>query len=610
MEEIEDQVAEVSPPPVLYLVPYNKAARQATADRVNEHCRFRMENGVFALYISFANPDKQVFTLGRADCDIFLPDPKGADISKHQCSFINTERGAVLLEDKSSKKNTEPYSSNNGGQTIGFAKETRRVLVARGINNMIGFGRDRYYQFEIHWESDGLYDFPLKDEPYRTGPRKSRQKKYIDGEKVGAGSYGSVWWVMDVHTGGLMAVKKFNNMEGKHLEFATREIANLFRINGNSAIHHDHILEILDYAGGGKDDWGEIFMPLKAGNLKTLVLDKTRQVDVDQLADTVLQHMLLALACIAEHKIVHRDLKPENILWEFDEDGNYHFRLGDFGLSNNPDLAVTIAGTEPFMAPEVYKKQKQTEKVDIWSLFATIVWVKNINNFRATCAKYAPPVIHNWLVQYAAMDQFSNIRQMASMRAKDRPSAKHLLRILAGDGPDELADELASALTLDPMGEDENDPGVGASRRRRRHGKQVAADDEGDPAVPYYDPYDPHAPEWESGDEDEDPAMPYYEPYKPDPENYHWEREDEAGYVPGGSPRAGGAGPLEEVWVKPYDKPYGPPDEPDPDSGTAVPELWTARQLPTQEMSDLAAARVGQSREPKGGKGKGKKKKG
>jgi hypothetical protein len=240
--EDEDQVAEASPPPVLYLVPYNKAARQATADPNNDYFRSRLPNGAYALYVSFANPEKQVYTLGRADCDIFLPDPRNADISKHQCSFINTDRGAVLLEDSSSKKNTEPYSSNNGGQTIGFTKETRRVLVARGINNMIGIGRDRYYQFEIHWDSDGLYDFPYKDENYRTGPRKSRQKRYIEGEKVGGGSYGNVFWVMDVHTGGLMAVKKFHNMEGKHLEFATREITNMFRINRTSSIHHVRLL--------------------------------------------------------------------------------------------------------------------------------------------------------------------------------------------------------------------------------------------------------------------------------------------------------------------------------------------------------------------------------
>ncbi|KAH8904087.1 kinase-like protein, partial [Coniochaeta sp. PMI_546] len=474
---------------------------------MNESLRYLMENGAYALYISFENPDKQVYTLGRAGCDIFLPDPRGADIAKHQCSFFNTERGAVLLEDNSSKKNTEPYSSKNGGQTIEFTKDTRRVLVARGINNMIGIGRDKYYQFEIHWDSDGLYDFPYKGQNYRTGPRN--RAKYIEGDKVGGGSYGTVFWAMDVHTGGLIAVKRFHNLEGKHLEFATREITNMFRINRASSIHHDHIVEILGCAGGARgDNWGEIFMPLKEGNLKTLVLDKTKAVDVEEVAEIVLHQMLLALDCIADHNIVHRDLKPENILWEFNEEGAYHFRLGDFGLSNSPELAVTVAGTEPFMAPEVFHCRKQTGKVDIWSLFATIVWVKNVDNFRRHCAKERAETIHNWLAQISTMPHFQNIQRMASIRAKDRPSAKQLLRILGlsgDDGADELADSLANALTLDPTGDDEEDAGLGPSRRGRPHGNHIAEID-GEP-----------------------PGVPYYETYIPDLKNYNLDSPDEEG---------------------------------------------------------------------------------
>jgi serine/threonine protein kinase len=286
-------------------------------------------------------------------------------------------------------------------------------------------------------------------------------------------------------------------------------------------------------------------MPLKAGNLKTLVLNPSRTVSTDDLADIVLHQMLLALACIAEHKIVHRDLKPENVLWEYDPDGNYHFRLGDFGLSNNPELAVTVAGTEPFMAPEVFHRQKQTEKVDIWSLFATIVWVKNIGSFRQSCARYSAPAIHNWLVQIAGMEQFCNIRRMASVRAKDRPSARQLLRIISGGGrggeKDELADSLQNALTLDPTGSEDDDDDQQPTARIKRPAA-AAADEQGVP-------------------------VPYYEPYPPSPENYAWEPEDgsdnngEGGgsttdnkvYAPpqmGQSPRAGGggAGPLAEVY--------------------------------------------------------------
>lgn len=202
-----------------------------------------------------------------------------------------------------------------------------------------------------------------------------------------------------------------------------------------------HILQIFDSAGGGKNDnWGEIFMPLMSGNLKTLVDMPDKRGD-EEIADIVLRQMLLALQCIASHQIVHRDIKPENILWETSETGNYHFCLGDFGLSNDPNIARTVAGTEPFMAPEVYHRQVQTTKVDIWSLFATVVWVRNTDGFRDTCAHFSAPHIHSWLRKISAMPEYASIRKMAEMRPKMRPTAENQLAML--DGAWEEATEYA-----------------------------------------------------------------------------------------------------------------------------------------------------------------------
>lgn len=347
-----------------------------------------------------------------------------------------------------------------------------------------------------------------------------------------------------------MAVKKFHSLEGRNLEFATREVDNLFRINRTSAIHHDHILEILGYEKG--DDWGEIFMPVKMGNLKTLA-DAT-EVDMDTLAMMVLRQMVLALACIAEHGIVHRDIKPENILWEYDRYNNYHFRLGDFGLSNDPALAITVAGTEPFMAPEIWYRQKQSAKVDIWSLFATIVWVKNTSDFRSMLLEAAPR-IHAALVEASGLDEFQYIRRMASMTPRNRPSAKQLLAVFqtldgggaAADDPDGLAEALGNTLSLDPAGEDEQgDAGVRPSRRRRPSDAGQYARDAVQSA--------------EDDGQDQDPAVPFYEAYPPNLRNYHYHWEDNgegssSGYFPpptGASPRGSRGGPSDQVSVVLY----------------------------------------------------------
>jgi serine/threonine protein kinase len=164
--------------------------------------------------------------------------------------------------------------------------------------------------------------------------------------------------------------------------------------------------------------------------------------------------MLLALACLSQHGIIHRDIKPENILYDFNEHGYYHFRLGDFGLSNHPEVAKTIAGTAPFMAPEVYNRQPQSTRIDIWSLFATLVWVRN-EKFRKNCAHAEARDIHKFLWRTALGPDYIQIKDMANLDPTRRPSAKRLLKnvfdITVGTAEDEDREEKELADQLSQM---------------------------------------------------------------------------------------------------------------------------------------------------------------
>ncbi|KAK1751106.1 kinase-like domain-containing protein [Echria macrotheca] len=488
--------------PFFWLVPVNSAARKVVEHPYNRYYQYYIDDNTAGLVISFDDPDIRLYTLGSSGADIYLPEalPKSKaspEISDIQASFgVVEETGAVLLSDHSKDRNTEPYSSSG---SVGVAvaikfrsreRKERSVLVARGINTRVAFGRDRFYQFELRWRSDGLYGFD-KDQGYALGPKKASSKRYIEKERIGGGAYGAVYEVLDVTSGGLMAVKKFHNLTGKNLEFATREVANLFKINRHKGIHHEHILEIFDSAGGEKgDSWGEVFMPLMQGNLKSLVEQKTDVSSHRDIADTVLRQMLLALQCIASHNIVHRDIKPENILWKYDADGGYHFCLGDFGLSNDPRLAITVAGTEPFMAPEVYHRQKQTTKVDIWSLFATYVWVINVDGFRDHCGEIRVQEVHGWLNgRIAKIKDYAAIRKMASLHAKNRPSAEEQLAIL--DGEVDLSEEEDEGPAFGV--EDDLDTGLeeqfGAVNLEDRGGYGSSGGSQTGSDMPYYEPY-------------------------------------------------------------------------------------------------------------------------
>lgn len=68
--------------------------------------------------------------------------------------------------------------------------------------------------------------------------------------------------------------------------------------------------------------------------------------------------------------VIHRDLKPENLIYETKEN-NSLLKITDFGLakllSQTNDLMKTACGTPGYVAPEVLKKKKYMNKVDMWS---------------------------------------------------------------------------------------------------------------------------------------------------------------------------------------------------------------------------------------------------
>lgn len=109
---------------------------------------------------------------------------------------------------------------------------------------------------------------------------------------------------------------------------------------------------------------------------------------ITDLAHTVLHHMLQAIDCLAIGGIIHRDVKPENILY-VSHQGQYHFQLGDFGFSHRAVFAATFAGSPLYMAPEMFRGGKQTHKVDVWSLYVTMLWTLDVEDELSTAGPAA-----------------------------------------------------------------------------------------------------------------------------------------------------------------------------------------------------------------------------
>ncbi|KAG2434190.1 hypothetical protein HXX76_007916 [Chlamydomonas incerta] len=97
-----------------------------------------------------------------------------------------------------------------------------------------------------------------------------------------------------------------------------------------------------------------------------------------QVATLILKPLLEALSHMHSHGILHRDIKPANVLFTTD----WRLLVADFGVSINlhHERAVTRAGTEGYMAPEVERcplkadPQENKDKPQLAYSIAVDIW--------------------------------------------------------------------------------------------------------------------------------------------------------------------------------------------------------------------------------------------
>lgn len=172
-------------------------------------------------------------------------------------------------------------------------------------------------------------------------------------------------------------------------------------------------------------------MPLREDSLTSLV--KTKPItDYRQLCLDILGQMLSALDYLANNNLVHRDLKPDNILYyTLPNDGSLHFQLADFGLAHHRSLAKTFCGTGYYQAPELWPEKSkvyapQSPKMDVWSLFATIVAVDSrFKEFPPRVSDYSSVLS----VLRAKASQSSFLEPMARLHPDRRASAAQMLAL-------------------------------------------------------------------------------------------------------------------------------------------------------------------------------------
>ncbi|KAK4113273.1 kinase-like protein, partial [Canariomyces notabilis] len=454
---------------LFHLVPTNQTAHDALLHPDNSHfvstSPSRKQLGLEIGFHVPSTPSGRVITrLGR-NADLIL---RGRAVSAVHVAFeIHPETLVVLLSVR---------SKNSTSVTIAPMQKAGHEEVIDG-DCVIVYGQDyrmtiASHNFELIWRRPEAYDVIMalrelairgyqdslqrlqhvrsRDLPtefdqselhtwHNTRIHTARKVLFREAEGapralVGEGQFGKVFRAVDLVSGNPFAVKvvllhKYTNMELARAALH-REVKTLEKLK------HRNIVE---YLGTAKWDTiqPEIFMPLRPGSLRSLVetRDSVPVCDDDSLCMQVLEQMLCALDYLASHGLCHRDVKPENILYWPVTQGVYGFQLADFGLANHQSLAKTFCGTGYYQAPEthiLYGQFSQSPKVDVWSLFATIIDVHRDFTFPPWDAKSYHDVLLAIRVAATKMPKLSSmVREDPAQRAS---AAQLLVTHFGGQG--------------------------------------------------------------------------------------------------------------------------------------------------------------------------------
>ena len=182
--------------------------------------------------------------------------------------------------------------------------------------------------------------------------------------KLGNGAFGSVYKIVDTNDNKTYALKKIDidKEVEKNISIIENESNILKSVdNPNIVKYYDCFRE--------KNSFYILMEFCEYKDLSSFIekYKKKNELVPESVIRSIFRELCNGIKEIHSKKVIHRDLKPENIFISDD----YRIKIGDFGISKILDgtsYAKTMAGTLLYMAPEIVKGVKYTNKIDIWSL--------------------------------------------------------------------------------------------------------------------------------------------------------------------------------------------------------------------------------------------------
>ncbi|VFQ96531.1 unnamed protein product [Cuscuta campestris] len=161
---------------------------------------------------------------------------------------------------------------------------------------------------------------------------------------------------------GIVAVKKLDRVDrDSAVEFSAE-------INVIGQTHHKNLVRLLGYCNEGQHHI-LVYEYMSNGTLANFLFGDLRPSWSERVKIAIgIAHGLTYLHDECSTQIIHCDIKPQNILL----DDQYNARISDFGLAkilmlNESRTQTCIRGTKGYVAPEWFRNNKVTVKVDVYS---------------------------------------------------------------------------------------------------------------------------------------------------------------------------------------------------------------------------------------------------